>query len=91
MSDESQDAKYLVNNPAFVKALDTARQQAMTAALGCDVKDDEGRRRYLDAVRTVDKVRTHIHSLAHAPESPVEVEDIYQERAKARFSALFKR
>ncbi len=89
MSDQSADAKYLMNNAAFVAALDNAKAQALRAALGCDAKDDESRRRYLDAVRTVDKVAAHLNALLQAEQpEDVSVADFYQEQAKRRWAAF---
>ena len=91
MSDISAEAKYLMNNEAFIAALENAKQQAMSAALACNIADDQGRRRYLDAVRTVDKVRAHIAALmAAAKPEDVDVTDFYVERAKSRWAAFLK-
>lgn len=86
------EAKSLMNNPAFVEALDSARKQAITAAMMCAVEDDNGRRRYLDAARIVDKVAGHLNALILASKTGEDVvpADFYEERAKARF-ALFTR
>lgn len=87
MTDLSAEAKYLMSNPAFVSALQSAKTQALNAALSCDGKDDQGRRVYLDAVRTVDKVASHIAALmaADKPEE-IEVTDFYTEQAKSRYA-----
>lgn len=79
------EAKSLMNNEAFVEALEAARKQAITAAMMCDTKDDEGRRRYLDAARTVDKVRGHLNALIQAAKTgdDTNVADFYEERAKS--------
>lgn len=86
------DARALLNNPAFVAALDAARAQAVRAAMMCDARDDEGRRRYLDAARIVDRVAGHLNALVQAEKSGAEVEpaDYYEERAKQRF-AFFRK
>ena len=86
------EARGLLNNPAFVAALDAARTQVIWAAMMCAAHDDEGRRRYLDAARTVDKVAGHLNALVQAEKSGAEVEpaDFYEERARQRF-ALFRR
>jgi hypothetical protein len=85
------EAKALMNNEAFVEALESCRKQAMNAALACGIDNDEGRRRYLDAVRTVDKVQGHLAALISA-DTPEEVNpaDFYEERAKRRFAFLGK-
>lgn len=89
MSDLTQDAKYLMNNEAFTGALESCRSQAMNAALACDVKDDESRRRYLDAVRTVDKVKSHLIALMSATKADeVQPDDFYTTQAKSRFAAF---
>ena len=84
------EAKSRMSNEAFVAALDSARASAMTAAMMCDGKDDEGRRRYLDAARTVDKVRGHLQALIQASKTGEQVDAsvFYEERAKNRFLAL---
>lgn len=86
------EAKGLMNNPAFVEALAAARRQAIAAAMMCDVKDDDGRRRYLDAARIVDKVAGHLNALIQASKTGADVNaaDYYEERAKQRF-ALFRK
>lgn len=87
MSDLSQEAKYLMNNPAFQSALSEARRQALAAAMGCDAKDDEGRRRYLDAVRTVDKVSGHIVALMQSEALPDDkTVTFYEDQAQSRYS-----
>lgn len=91
MTDLTQDAKYLMNNEAFNKALDTVRQQALTAALACDVKDDLGRWRYLDSIRTVDKTRAHIAALAADPTTELVETDFYTEKSKSVFARITRR
>lgn len=89
VSDLSAEAKYLMNNEAFVQAIQSAKAQALAAALGCDGKDDTGRRVYLDAVRTIDKVVSHLSALM-ASEKPEEIEvtGFYEEQAKRRWAAF---
>lgn len=86
------EAKSLMTNEAFVAATDAARTQVIRAAMMCDPKDDEGRRRYLDAARTVERVVGHLNALIQASRIGEDVDpaDYYEERAKARF-ALFTR
>lgn len=86
------EAKSLMTNEAFVAALDSARAQAITAAMMCDAKDDDGRRRYLDVARIVDKVGGHLNALIQAAKTGavVEAADFYEERAKQRF-AFFRK
>jgi hypothetical protein len=91
MSVESE-ARSLLNNEAFVAALESARAQAITAAMMCDARDDDGRRRYLDAARIVDRVAGHLNALVQAAKTGegVDPADFYEERAKQRF-ALFRK
>ena len=60
------EARALLNNEAFVAALDAARAQSIAAAMACDVRDDEGRRRYLEAARIVARVAGHLNALVQA-------------------------
>jgi len=88
MSDVAAEAKYLMNNHAFVAALNEAKRQTLAAALACDEKDDQGRRRYLDAWRTVDKVAAHLNALM-ATDKPKDedVSSFYEDQAKRRWTA----
>ncbi len=81
-----------MNNPAFAAALEAARAQAVRAAMMCDARDDDGRRRYLDAARIVERVAGHLNALAQAEKSGADVDpaDFYEDRAKQRF-ALFRK
>lgn len=90
MTDLTADAKYLMNNEAFVEALESAKRQALTAALACDVRDDEGRRRYLDAIRTVDKVRGHLAALATTTDTD-NVADFYEDRQRSALQRFLNR
>jgi hypothetical protein len=86
------EARALLNNEAFVAALESARTQVITAAMMCDARDDDGRRRYLDAARIVDRVAGHLNALVQASKTGdgVDPADFYEERAKQRF-ALFRK
>ena len=86
------EARALLNNEAFVGALESARAQVIAAAMMCEARDDEGRRRYLDAARIVDRVGGHLNALVQAAKSGEDVNaaDFYEERAKQRF-ALFRK
>lgn len=90
MSDASGEAKALMNNPAFVGALETARRQAITAAMACDPTDDEGRRRYLDAAKTVDRVAAHLAALIVADKTGGDADPAtyYQDQARKRWTFL---
>jgi hypothetical protein len=90
MSDLSGEAKALMNNAAFVAALDAARRQTIAAAMACDPKDDEGRRRYLDAARTVDRVAGHLAALIAAEKTGGEPDPAayYQDQARKRWTFL---
>ena len=88
MSDLAAEAKALLNNEAFVAALETARRQAIAAAMGCAVSDDDGRRRYLDAARTVDRLAGHLNALVVSAKSGEEVDpsQFYEDQARRRWS-----
>jgi hypothetical protein len=90
MSDLSGEAKALMNNAAFVAAVDAARRQLIAAAMACDPKDDEGRRRYLDAAKTVDRVMAHLAALVAADktESEPDPATYYQDQARKRWAFL---
>ncbi|MGE3336040.1 MAG: hypothetical protein AB7I36_20580 [Rhodospirillaceae bacterium] len=90
MSELSGEVKALMNNAAFVAALDGARRQAISAAMACDPKDDEGRRRYLDAARTVDRVAAHLSALVAADKTGAEPDPAtyYQDQARKRWAFL---
>lgn len=79
------EAKSLMNNEAFVAALDAARKQAIASAMMCAIDDDNGRRRYLDAARVVDKVAGHLNALIIASKTgeTVKAPDFYEERASS--------
>lgn len=85
----AREAKALASNPAFVSALDSARTQVIEAAIACDAKDDDGRKRFLDAAKTVSRVKAHILALAASPPGTVvELSDYYTERQKSLLSRL---
>ena len=90
MSDLTGEAKALMSNTAFVAALDAARRQSIAAAMACDPKDDEGRRRYLDAAKTVDRVAAHLAALVAAGKSGDEPDPAtyYQDQARKRWTFL---
>ena len=90
MSDLSGEAKALMNNAAFVAAMDAARRQTIAAAMACDPKDDEGRRRYLDAAKTVDRVTAHLAALIAAGKTGEEPDPAtyYQDQARKRWAFL---
>ena len=90
MSDLSGDAKALMNNAAFTNAVEVVRRQTIAAAMACDPKDDEGRRRYLDAARTVDRVTAHLSALVIAEKvgESVDPATYYQDQARKRWAFL---
>lgn len=89
MSDPTENAKHLMANPVFMEAFESAKKQAVDAALMCGPRDDDLRRRYLDAANVVDRVRTHIIAIASMGEEKVRPEDYYKDTAAERFKALF--
>lgn len=89
--DETAEAKALLNNEVFKGALERAQKDFISAAISCDLKDDEGRRLNLSAARIVAAVSNHIVALAtNASGEPVEIPDFYEERAKRRFAFFSK-
>lgn len=87
------EAKALLNNPVFVEALDAVRTQAINGALSAGPRDDDLRRKYLDAAKTVDGVKSHLAAVIQAQEVADEaeklknIENFYSDRAKARWNA----
>lgn len=90
MSDLTGDAKALMNNAAFTAAIEAIRRQTIAAAMGCDPKDDEGRRRYLDAARTVDRVIAHLSALIVAGKTGegADAATYYEDQARRRWAFL---
>ncbi len=84
------EAKSLMNNEAFVLATKAVRDWNIAAALRCKPRDDDGRRKYLEAAKIVDQVIAHITAQITAAKSgdTVDPTNIYEERAKNRFLAL---
>lgn len=90
MSDDiAGEAAYLMNNPAFVQALESAQKQCVNAAMACDIRDDEGRRRFLDAAKNVGRIASHLMALIQATKTGevVEISDYYETRAKAHWAS----
>lgn len=86
------EAKSLMNNEAFVKATESVRTWNINRALSCKQRDDEGRRRYLEAAKIVDSVVAHINAQITAAKSgdTVDPSTFYEERARG-FLALLNR
>lgn len=87
------EAKSLMNNEAFVAATKFVRDWNIAKALACKPRDDEGRRRYLEAARIVDSVVSHINAQIQAAKSgdTVDPSNFYEERARNRLLALLNR
>jgi len=92
MADLSADAAALMNNEAFKAAIESAQRDCINAAMTCDPKDDDGRRRFLDAAKTAAKVVAHLQALivATGTGEVVDPDKFYEERAKRRFAFLSK-
>ena len=87
---KEEDAKYLMQNTAWVEAVTRAKADLINAALKCGPTEDKQRFLYLEAAKSVEKISAHVGALIVDDKgSPVEVADYYAERAKSRFSALF--
>lgn len=84
----ARESKALAANPAFLAALDSARSQVINAAIACDAKDDDGRRRYLDAAKTIAHVKAHILTLAADPGQVVDVSNYYVEKQKSLLARI---
>lgn len=86
------EAKQLLNNEMLTEAFNSVRNQAIKAALDAHPREDDLRRRLLDAANTVDKVRAHLMAVIQAEESAnqtaesVKVEDYYVTRARQAWS-----
>jgi len=89
MSDVSGDASYLMNNSAFLEAVKSAQEQCITAAMACQPRDDEGRRRLLDAALTVTKVVSHLNALVIAQKTgdQTNVLDFYETQAREHWAS----
>ena len=91
------ETRALLNNEAFVAALESVRTQCIDAALRCGVMGDEKRRRYLDAANTVDRVKAHLQAILAADDAQQaqleaeKIERFYIDRAQSRFSRIVNR
>jgi hypothetical protein len=92
VSDLGQEATYLMGNEAFVHVTKSARDALIAKAMACSAQNDEGRRRYLDAAKTVDRVVSHLNALVAASKTgkEVDVSTFYEDQARERFK-LFRR
>ena len=90
MGDIAQEAKWLMNNEAFKHVVESARSDLIAKAMACSPRNDEGRRRYLDAAKTVDRLVSHLNALILASKTGEEVEPAtyYEEEAKKRWAFL---
>jgi hypothetical protein len=87
VTDLTAEAKSLLNNEAFTKALGDAREQLIAQAMACKPEDHVGRAHYLGLAKVVDRIAGHLGALiaSDKPEA-IEVTDYYEQRAKRRFS-----
>jgi len=91
MRDLSGGAGLLMANEAFAHVVKEAREWQINKALACDPKDDDGRRKYLDAAKTVDRVVSHLEALMAVPvEEQADPTTYYQDQAKKRWAFLSK-
>lgn len=84
------EAKSLMNNEAFVKAIADCQQWHLNKAMTCGLKDDEGRRRHLQHAKDVNKIVGHLNALIVATKTGDEVDpdQFYAERAAKRWTAF---
>lgn len=87
------EAKGLMTNEAFLQAIEACQKWHLNKAMGCGLKDDEGRRRHLQHAKNVNQIVGHLNALIVASKTGEEVnpEDFYQERAATRWSAFLNR
>ena len=93
MSDDvTADAKYLMNNAAFVQAVKSCQEWHINEAMKCDPKDDHGRRVHLEHAKNVNRIVGHINALIQAAKTneTVDHESYYQEQARRRWG-MFSR
>lgn len=85
--DLTADAKYLMNNPAFVQALASCQQHHINHAMSCEAKDDHGRRVHLEHAKNVNRIVGHLNALIAAAKSneTVDHDSFYQDQAKKRW------
>jgi hypothetical protein len=82
------EAKSLLNNEAFLAALEYCRGAAIQGAMTCDAKDDHGRRVYLDAAKTVDRVKAFLAAQLASKGTPVEISDYFTKPNQAIWERL---
>lgn len=87
---EVREAKAILNNVAFIAAVDSVRADLITKAMNCSPQNDTGRRRYLDAAKTVDRVVSHLNAVVIAAKSGDEVDTstYYQDEAAKRWGVF---
>jgi hypothetical protein len=84
------EAKALMNNEAFVQALNACQQYHLNQAMTCDAKDDHGRRVHLEHAKNVNRIVGHLNALIQASKTGQEVdhENYYQEQARKKWGFL---
>lgn len=84
------EAKALMNNEAFVSALNACQQYHLNQAMACDAKDDHGRRVHLEHAKDVNRIVGHLNALIQASKTGEEVveSNFYEERARKRFMGI---
>ncbi len=84
---EAQRAKEIQNNPVFQEAITRVKNELITAAANCGPKDDLERYRYMVALKVVDKVVSHINSVAATDtEIPSDVGTLYETESRKRLT-----
>ena len=60
-----QWAKDAEKNPVIWESFDVLKKTYMQMAAACDIKDDVGRYRYMEAYKDVDVVLRHLRAVLH--------------------------
>ena len=63
---DAQSAERLLTDPLLNEALKQTETAYLESLLSCDHKDDLGRFRFAEAIKTVRSVRSHLHSLVES-------------------------
>ena len=69
-------AKELLESELFRESVETIRNAYIAGALRCDVRDDMGRFRYIEGLRTVDAVEKHLSAIIQYGSHAAEIEKL---------------
>lgn len=84
------EAKSLMNNEAFVEAMEKAREVLIAQAMKCDPRDDLMRFRYLQSAKDIDALKAFLNAVivddgSDAPNP----ENYYTDKQKPRLARIF--